>query len=216
MKRIACMVMAVLLLLTVCGCAFVEGDIVYPNQNIPCILRDSTDSISQVAYYDYQELSAVSDIVVVADVVENQCEYYQSNCFRLYAKIAVNDALKGTVEKGETLFVGENGYAYRNEAGERGDTYTSCGGPLLEKGNRVLLFLVEPEVQEGSYFTTANGEGLWTFYAMPIGKFFYDKDGKYHASATYAKDYTDTYCNYSMLTDYTPKTLNEIKKLICG
>lgn len=191
----------------------ISYSIVYPSENQPCSIimySSGPDEYSKQTVYDYAELAQNADIIVVADVVGAYKEAENKTTFRLYAEVSVIETLKGNATNGDRLYVHENGYGRCDEDGKNLRIYTSCGGPLLEKGNRVLLFLS----RETLTFKTSDGIELWDFVAYEVGKFFYDSDGKYHDSSLYAETVqTDTFRPY-ILEDYTPKTLGEIKCLI--
>jgi len=185
------------------------ADIVYPSENTPVVIPPSTEppapSFSQFwdgKVYDFQELAKCSELIVVADVVAVE-EGSRALFCRNYVTVAIREVLKGNVTKGTKLCV----------ADPMTGVYThEISIPMMQRGNRVLLFLVNQSVM------IKNSQGddvpLYSFVREypEVGKFFYDHDGKYHESRSYGGDSKSS----MVFTDLEPKTLEEIKALING
>lgn len=180
----------------------------YPDENEKCLFKDD-HSWHQTRYYDYAELANEADMVVVVDVVST--DRFKGNLYNIpYANVAVCEVIKGdTCLSGETLRVRDNGTSLYNKDLDSWVSKTKCGGPLMEQGNKLLLFL-----RTDGRIATSDGEPLYEFANNMISKFFYDRDGKYHSSATYCEQFGTNYMMSDMLEDYSPKTLDEIKRLI--
>ena len=184
-----------------------DADIVYPSENTPVVIPPSTEppapSFSQFwdgKVYDFQELAKISDLIVVADVKIVE-EGSRALFCRNYVTVAIREVLKGNVTKGTELCV----------ADPMTGVYThEISIPMMQRGNRVLLFLVNQSVM------IKNSQGddvpLYSFVREypEVGKFFYDHDGKYHESRSYGGDSKSS----MVFTDLEPKTLEEIKTLI--
>lgn len=186
-----------------------DADIVYPSENTPFVIPPSTKppvpfSFSQFwdgKVYDFQELAKCSELIVVADVTgvkERKNDLFFGN----HATVMIREVLKGDVTEGMELCV------FDPTSSEH--THASCI-PMMQRGNRVLLFLVSDSVM------TKNSRGedtpLYGFirWYPEVGKFFYDRDGKYHESRSYADGNPKS---NMVFTDLEPKTLEEIKTLI--
>ena len=186
-----------------------DADIVYASENTPVVIPPSTKppvpfSFSQFwdgKVYDFQELAKISDLIVVADVKIVE-EGSRALFCRNYVTVAIREVLKGNVTKGTELCVADPMTGVY--------THASCI-PMMQRGNRVLLFLVSDSVM------TKNSRGedtpLYGFirWYPEVGKFFYDRDGKYHESRSYADGNPKS---NMVFTDLEPKTLEEIKTLI--
>lgn len=180
------------------------AEIVYPTENAPTKYMQSEDSIYPARYsFNYADLALFADTVLVAEVTDTflTLSVTQDDEYRSYANVKVAEVLKGTVGKDATICVQDTAYI---EIGKE-DVYSVAGGPLMETGNRVLLFLSAPTV-EGN---TANDMVYYTQAVPWIGVFFYDRDGCYHVASDYGRE-SDMF----KFTDHTPKTLSEIRRLI--
>ncbi len=180
--------------------------IVYPDENAVCVQsKDIPLSVAFKESFTYAELAEASEFVIVADVTAIE-KTGENKAFRRMATVKIVEALKGTCRAGDTLCVLDNVF-WR-------DGCTSDGGPMLECGNRVLLFLSSAHLMR-------DGEmiNIYTYTrVMPsLGKFFYDRDGRYHESRTYAEEFTQDSREMMwdrFFDDYEPKTLEEIKSLL--
>ncbi len=218
MKRIACLTMAVLLL-SLSGCAEKEDAVVYPEIDEKTTLIEG-DNRHKLSFYD---MAQEASVIVCADVTEAITVPVESGWkIACSARVEIKEVLKGGLPIGESICVEENGVAYAYLVDENRQPYPSetnditrratlCGGPMMVKGNRVLLFL------------TGEGDNLGSeenpYYITPgsSGKFYLDRDGKYHNSMLYYKEYDENIHKfYSQLADIEPKTLDEIKTLING
>ncbi len=186
--------------------------IVYPDQNTSYTAYVESESIGHIEYYTYKEMAQRADLIICADVIDNACTASTSGTIKdhytIYAKLNVNNVLKGSADKQSVVYVNDHAIGYYGTDGECA-SYGSVG-PLLEKGNRVVLFLKEYKKP----IVTEDGVEITHYISLGAeGKFFYDRDGKYHCTALYAdKDYI----SQSMMADYIPKTLNEILELVQG
>lgn len=206
MKRIVCVVMA-LLLLTVCGCAEKEAAVVYPTD---------TDTRIEGSFAPAEPLSfgALCDgaaYIVCGEVTsaDSEEETDSSGSYHVsYAHIAVKEMLKGELSE-NTIVVRDNGKVTVDENKNILGGATVCGGPLLQRGHRVVLFLTASE-------DTHDNKTVFALSHGTLGKFYYDRDGLYHCSMLYSRDYQNGTHGGQTLTDMEPKTLDEIKALING
>lgn len=167
----------------------------------------AANQMTVTSYIDYVALAKQSNVIVCADVVQNYREETDKG-YLVYAKIKVRDVLEGDVQKGDMLLVEDTAGGRKDDDGQY-QIVTLYGDPLLEKGNRVLLFLYTPVEPH----TSSNGEVTYAVFGS-VGKFFYDTDRRYHWSMLYNERYPDEYKPSMMLWDPEPKTLKEIQKLI--
>jgi len=188
------------IILTVCTWRFfapkpqpVVTTFVSPTQNTLCLQIAPGRMSAVVRRYDYAALYDAADLVVVADVSQVQADK-EIIRFSHLAQTHVVTTLKGDVVKGDILLVRDNNF---------GETHTTDGGLMLEKGNRVLLFL---EASGAEY----------TYVFGGTGKFFCLGDGRYVSAATYSNSFGGEFSLWSRaeLYDYTPRTLDEIKNLL--
>ncbi len=176
--------------------------IVYPSENSLVSGEHSNADMYVGPYYlNYADLALFADTVVVVDVVDTfQGIWTKEEDVRLpYANVKVREVLKGNVRRGKTICVQDAAHI------EEGKVYSFAGAPLIETGNRVLLFLSAP-VEDRD---TVNGTAYYR-QALPwIGAFFYDRDECYHAAAEYGGG------NHSVrFTQTSPKSLQEIQALM--
>ena len=158
-------------------------------------------------YTHYVDLARDADAIVCADVVQEYREETEKG-YLIYAKIKVRETLKGDVQAGDTLLVEDTAGGRKDEQGQY-QIVSLYGDPLLEKGNRVLLFLLKlQELHESE-----NGQVSYALFGS-VGKFFYDADGKYHWSMLYNGKYPKDYKPSMMMWDPEPKSLKEIRELI--
>lgn len=182
--------------------------IVYPSENVNARYFEQNASWFERVYFDYAELAEMAEVIVVADVTDIVLEHakgYDETVFRSYAKISVCEVLKGDLVAEDVLYICDNGYSCVDPV----MSLTFSGGPLMEKGNRVLLF-----VQSEKTDTMENGQRYYSFLSIFLGPFFYDADGKYHEVRCYSEIGVDRKLFPTSLVDYEPKTLDEIKRLI--
>ncbi len=193
------------------GCLYAvypQQRIVYPTENTPPVLDDTPRYMAAHMFdietpHTYRTLADASEVIVVADVAaveETEVSLYMSNL----VSVKVCEVLKGDVNKGGILFV---------------EDLTSCESghwldvPMMQCGNRVLLFLISETVLGHDLPNeSAIVYGLTETYPH-LGCFFLDEDGKYHEANTYSEDFPFPESSYTFV-DYTPKTLEEIKDLI--
>lgn len=186
------------------------SDIVYPAENTPSDYMSGQNMWDESVFkeFSYADLAERAALIVVADVTDVVLEHaksYDENTFLSYAKVSVCEVLKGDVAIGESLYVSDNGLM----CVDLSVALTYSGGPLMEKGNRVLLF-IKPYTTR----TMENGEHFYVFLSRFLGPFFYDEDGKYHEVWCYSDRDPITTIMPTKLADYEPKTLEEIKELI--
>ncbi len=207
----ACVALVAAGVLTVLMRPQLPADIVYPEENAPTNTVFSLSSWNTTTYLTYADLANKSKAVVVADVLDTftAVDRHSPNQLMSYATVQVAEVIKGDVKKGDSIIVQDNGYMCVDEAGDTTAVYSNSGGPLMETGNRVLLFLNTPP--SSASCLTESGQPYYTLTQWSIGVFFYDKDGRYHAAACY-DEYIDG--KAWMLYDYEPKTLKEIKQNI--
>ncbi len=156
-----------------------------------------TDWVGGISY-SWDSLSAASTYIVEADVVAVDDSTAYGLATLAIAKLSVRESLKGDLT-GDVL-VQDTGLLEGD--GER----TLSGAPLMREGHRVLLFLEETDM------VTADGEAVYRLISgLPLAKFFYDEDGRYHNALSYSKDVSEV---TPMFGDQQPRTLREIKKLI--
>lgn len=185
--------------------------IVYPTENEPC---NNASAMACWVYTPPFTLKALADKtthIVLADVIEEHREPYE-NYTAYFVTLKIHAVFKGSLTVGDEILYADNGVIMHYETGHKGRTH--CGGPLLEKGNRVVLFMTDKD--NTRFPTPVGGEAVYRYSDASISKFFLDADGKYHASGTYSHAY-QTYGWTDMphdLTDYTPKTLDEMILLI--
>ena len=180
--------------------------IVYPDMNMFAKVSSGNSMWGEPEYLTYKDLANKSDIVVVADVVKTIKPTDPTSDTRLepYATVLVQDVIKGDVQKNENLFIRDNGYIFIDEiTKEEIGAFSFSGGPIMKKGNRVLLFLVKSDTLYGR-------QEFYEIADMNIGAFFYDTDGCFRAAAYYSLPNLWG----TMLDDYTPKSIEEIKMLI--
>ncbi len=196
------------------GC---DGDgLVFPTENTPT--RAIIDAASWREYEaNYAQLIGKSDHIVCVDVLEGLREQeivesdrlVKTGVIRCFAQVQVREVLKGDLQKNDVFYVQENGHGTQDENGSIwGTAKTACGGLVMEQGNRVVLFLVDSDM------TTDSGKPLYEMASQLFGKFFYDADGKYHASISYNENYADYLERDICLDDNEPKTLRDFKKMI--
>ncbi len=182
------------------------ADIVYPTCRAPSSDADyaSGDLNMGPFYLNYADLAALADIVVVADVVNTFSENSsQTDTVRLsYADVRVRTVLKGRfrngVRRGKTICV-QDGLYIEN------DTVVSySGGPYIETGQRVLLFLAASDGTD----KTAAGTAYFKQATPYIGAFFYDRDGCYHAASSYNENGGGTY----RLTEQPVRSLRSLRR----
>ena len=188
-----------------------DADIVYASENTPFVIPPNTgtkpiNSFSQFwdgKVYDFQELANCSELIVVADVVAVEEGSRLGNAFcNNHATVKIREVLKGNVTEGTELCVDDPTSSMRTHA---------ISIPMMQRGNRVLLFLVKQSI----VIKSSQGEDVPIYGFVreypEVGKFFYDYDGKYHESRSYAEDDLKS---SMVFTDLEPKTLEEIKTLI--
>lgn len=171
--------------------------IVYPDEGEQHFSSANMYCLSVKQPYSYFDIGQKAKVIVVADIVSvTQYELRET-----IADAKVCEVLKGDVAAGDKIKIVDNVVD---------EGVTTDGGPALMPGNRVLVFLDDSKLS--SYDA---GEQYYTYvlFSLGIGKFFYDRDGCYHASITYSDWYPSKYCS-AIFEDYTPKTLEEIKDLI--
>lgn len=154
----------------------------------------------------FAQLADEADAIICADVTRVQPVSGGSNWYYSHATVKVREVLKGDVAVGESYIVRDSGGINTGE-----EVFVSCGGsvqygPLMERHNRVVLFL-----KGGS----GSDEDPFTIHTPTAGKFYLDDDGKYHNAVLYCvyKGDDDRWQD-SDLADLKPKTLEEIKTLI--
>lgn len=209
----ACVALVVLGVVRVSVTEPLPADIVYPFENAPTsVVADfACWSLGAVTYYTYADLADKSKAVVVADVEEifREQDAHSADTVLAYATVRVAEVIKGDIKKEDSLTVQDNGYIQVDKVGNATDVYSRSGGPLMEKGNRVLLFLTVPPSLTSCL--SVSEQPYYTLTQSTIGVFFYDEDGRYHAAACYDDHIA---ARGWMLYDYTPKTLKEIKQNI--
>ena len=179
-------------------------EIVYPTSDMQPTVAHS-DAIMNAGPYllNYADLAALSDIIVVADVVDTFQAVWdkKENVFLPYANVKVYKVLKGHIRRDESICVQDAAHIIDDKV------YSFFCGPIIGSGNRVLLFLTMPDEDN----SIANGKEYYR-QALPwIGAFFYDQDGYYHPAAEYGSEEGD----YSVkFTDTSPKPIQEIRRLI--
>lgn len=192
-----------------------DAESVYPTENV-LYENDSSDDERQTTYYTYEELCELSSVIVKARVLG---QYYDPNEIvassdpaqtyrQLYAKVRVEYVYKFTREivGEEILYIKDNGYGIIGEDHTVQSARTIGGGPLMETGNTVLLFLNLLE---------SNDEADVFELAVPaISKFYYDADELYHSSALYQPK-GSTNRSAHMLHNYRPRDMAEILSA-CG
>ncbi len=161
------------------------------------------EQLASKTYINYSQLVSRATLIICADV-ENIYQKETDQGYVIYAEMRVVETLKGDTQSGSTVYVQDN--AGRDK---RGQTVSLYDDPLFEKGNRVLLFLYIPQGD----ITTEDGQQLYAVWGS-VGKFFYDKDGKYHWSMLYSDRYLTESTISMMLRDPKPKTLEEMKQLV--
>lgn len=196
--------------LTLCvGLIGCSGDaaVRYPTDN-EIICNELTICYASPEYYSYAELAEKAAIIIEADVLELVRVDAQTHT-DCYARVKVREVLKGDVRKREVLCVEQGGFIYHGGTGGTAD-----GGPLMEEGNRVVLFLNDTaEIPSMEDFKETTPDGDILYFQSTLGLFFLDSDGKYHASKTYNENYPHISIGVR-LKDPAPKTLGEIKVLI--
>lgn len=183
-------------------------DIVYPSENTTTVYLEHNGMWAETVYYTYAQLAENADTVIVADVNDillEHAEEYDETVFNYFAKVSVREVIKGNVAVNDSLYVIDNGLV----CPERSFTATYSGGPLMERGNRVLLFIKQHNTN-----TLENGESFYTFLSVFLGAFYLDEDGKYHEVSCYSDQKPEAGLRPEKLVDYEPKTLEEIKELI--
>ena len=181
--------------------------VVYPSENTPLVIADSESKVELSTYfglkepYTYSSLAAACEVIVVADVTESEVGNRTLLC-RNYAYVSVREVLKGDVSKGDILCVAEP---------TTGMYSNNIEYPMMQHGNRVLLFLITmPYTRDNPQGENVPVYGFVNEYPS-IGKFFFDRNSKYHEAYTYIGA---PVVSTPLFTDYEPKTLEEIKKLI--
>ncbi len=191
---------------------------VYPDQNIAASQLPDSTCWAECPPVDVAAMAHGADSVIVADVVDRRLElspeYKEhpdaAHIFESYPQVVVREVLKGDLTEGDTIFVWDHGYYY-DDVPQTESSWTPSGGPFMEKGNRVVLFLDEKEDSR----KTPSGEDYYTLWSSYLGVFFLDQDGLYHERATYATDYAfRRLIGPFEFTDDEPKTLDEIKAVI--
>ncbi len=180
---------------------FVDA-VVYPTSN-PCYHNSaSLMDWSHTTFYTYKELMHGADEVLVVNVLG---QYRKKDSWDLYAKVQVEiSGLKPSVaiNDGDILYIKDNGWGMFDGDGELVEAQTEGGGPLMEKGNRLLVFLKESE--------ECADLPVYELVVGAVSKFYYDEDGCYHASGLYQSEGSGN-AHPAMLADYTPKTLMELQ-----
>lgn len=191
--------------------------LVYGSANTVYIHKDESTQVGHGMGYSISEMAARADVIVEAEVIQNdytdKSRYPEKN-FVFYAQLSVRDVLKGNVKQGDVLYVEDAAEGYFSMESPNVLHSISCDGPLLEKGNRVVVFLIQYE--SGRNEITKDNKEIRYYTALgEEGRFFFDSDGKYHNGPTYI-DQWETLClsQAVYLKDYEPKTLEEIKELI--
>lgn len=187
------------------------ADIVYPSANLKAIYMEHYEMFDGIHYYSYAELAENAEAIIVADVKDvllEHAEEYDENVFNCFANVSICEVIKGDFSVGDSIYVIDNGLVSQ-DASENTIALTYSGGPLMEKGNRVLLFIKPHKTN-----TLQTGEKFYTFLSVFLGAFFLDEDGKYHEVSCYAEREPETVLNPTKLEDYEPKTLEKIKQLI--
>ncbi len=214
MKRMIVVVCALLIVALSVGATakqITSDDIVYPSDNAPASVKEGAVCWNLASYLTYADLADKSKVVVVADVLDTftAADRHSPEKLISYATVRVAEVIKGDVKKGDSILVQDNGYICVDDVGAATAVYSNSGGPLMEKGNRVLLFLNVPTSALASH-PTLEEDSYYVVTQWSIGVFFYDADGRYHAAARYANHIA---LRGWMLYDYEPKTLRKIKKL---
>ena len=189
------------------GAADVSSKIVFPDENekVEC-KNDPTNGQLSGLPVTYEDIIKEADIIVVADVKADYDGAPEDSIFGLkIAEVTVIEALKGEASVGSILFVRD--HAYRIENGSYG---TGDGGLLLETGNRVLLFLSD---DFGQSYTAFDATEHTLYSVWGYGKYFLDRDGKYHLSASYGDHYMSEYYLRTHI-EYAPKTIDDYRELI--
>ncbi len=188
--------------------------LVYPTENAPRKLYRGHLTYYKINYYTYAQMAEEADVIVCADVVDNGYTFEtgtkRKDHIVLYATLSVREVLKGDVAINKPLHIKDYAIGYYDENGDYDEELIHTVGVLMEKGNRVLLFLKK---LPRAFATEDNRTITHNIVYGAEGKFFYDADGLYHSAVLYTDE---NWFSTNMLTDYTPKTLDEIKKLING
>ncbi len=189
------------------GAADAPVGIVYPDENEKAEYQgDPVNGQVSGLPVTYEDIIRDADVIVAADVKLDYDGAPEDTVFGLkIAEVTVNEVLKGEASVGDILYVRDN--AYRSEDGGYG---TEDGGLLLETGNRVLLFLSD---DFGRLYTAPDGTERTLYLVWGYGKYFLDRDGQYHLSASYGDHYMSEYYLRTHV-EYEPKTIEEYRELI--
>lgn len=153
----------------------------------------------------FAQLADEADVILCADVTRTELIPSGETAYTSHATVRVREVLKGDVRMDKSYVVKDSG-----SVNMKGRGFLSCGfaalGPLMEEGNRVVLFL-----KDG----TGSANDPFRIHEPTAGKFYLDADGKYHNAVLYStyKGEGERY-QESELSDLKPKTLDEIKTLI--
>ena len=197
-----CSVAACLALMAGCG-----WRIVFPKDNTP-VLDDSPRYYASHSFgfdspYTYCTLAEASELIVVADVeslAEENVPLYMSNI----VSVKVREVLKGDVHNGDVLLVEDlTSSEYMHDPDI----------PMMQYGNRMLLFLVKETIVEYTLSDETKTVYGFTQTYPHLGRFFLDEDGKYHEADTYSENFPYPH-SWRVFADYMPRTLDEIKDLI--
>lgn len=215
-RRVAAIAACVVLVLGlgVGGYAYQQATrVVYPTENASYALVSGPFSASEIL--DYTAFSREASVIVCADVQDIHMERREHRVngdgdpydVRI-AAVSVRSVIKGDVHEGDTLYVRSRAFGYYTDHGVYRETLALDAGPLLEKGNRVLLFLYK-----GLYvFTTTDGNELYEIAGDGLARFFYDEDGLYHAAATYENGFLES-LSADAAQSYRPRSEKQIASL---
>ncbi len=199
MKRIISMILSTMLVLSMTACSAAGSTV---DLSIP----RSTRNVHFVspATYTLETLGAAADCIVEAEVSTTQNSEELGVHAYFIATVTVLTSLKGDLQ-GEIL-ISDTGTM--DENGER----TCIAEPLMRGGHRVLLFL------KATTLKTEDGRAVYEPVDGPVGKFFFDKDGKYHNALSYSDEYLalaeKEIATVPHLDDLTPLTLDDIASAI--
>ena len=160
----------------------------------------------EITVVEYAELANRADLVVCVDVISVAKNRRSHGIYSPYATVVVREVLTGTgISVGDTIAIRDNGVILHDNSGQ-----TECGGPLMEPGNRLILFLKLPSAQQIEEY----GSVFYEMSDATVSKFFLDNDGLYYPSAVYSDQFGTNYLTSPMLADYSPKSLEDMRMLI--
>ncbi len=155
----------------------------------------------------FAQIADEADVIICADVTDVTLVEGGKDWQYSYATVKVREVLKGDVTVGGSYVVKDSDTVCDDVR------YFSCGprepGPLMEKRNRVVLFL------KGNGETAGSFDDPFEINTATSGKFYLDADGMYRNAVTYVR-FVGEHSLYldPDLADLEPKTLDEIKRLI--